>query len=85
MGYVYISFSLEDFKEVECKRSHRKVLKNTNIYMRHAGGHRLYQLYDGEVTSVMQIEDGSMWAIVELSDDFYGSPEYLLEEFTDEP
>ena len=93
LGYVVISFDPENFK-TRIFKPHRNFRKNRDDENEEriitetppgsvkveSGQECISQNYDGSVEWVTKAEDGSLWAHVDLSDGYYGSPEYLLEK-----
>ena len=65
------SFHWDSFEVIEPKDSSIKLCKQE--YSDKA-------LYDGSPYSIHKLQNGEYFLIIELSDEYYGAPEYYLEE-----
>tara|TARA_Y100000034_G_scaffold124715_1_gene173285 strand:+ start:1280 stop:1591 length:312 start_codon:yes stop_codon:yes gene_type:complete len=85
LGCVDISFDPDDFEVVELEvkywidGAHRITQMINRKFKIESGEEFVSKLFDGRVSHILKTGEGLMWAIIELADNFYGSPEYTLE------
>lgn len=77
IGYVELEFDPATLKEDRLVGHPAGVSSSTFDIL--SGKEFIDQLYKGCLSDIVRSADGSLWAIIDLEDGYYGSPEYLLE------
>ena len=87
-GAVTILFDPDGFETVtwetrdnygEPDGGHVSERRNTKFTIE-SGGEFITKLYDGWLSHILKTESEELFAMIELSDGYYGSPEYMLEK-----
>ena len=89
LGLVIISLDPDQYETVTWEKVDKYRCEPTGIHMSEvrnykfvveSGQEYLKDLYDGWLSHILKTNNGNLFAIIELSDGYYGGAEYLMEK-----